>query len=88
MDFFAFSQLAEGLVVQIRRTPYGVVLCMVPFNYPLNEIFITLIPAIIMGNTVLFRSVEYDGLLNRPLLELFMDYFPKGVVDILTDFIL
>ncbi len=31
---------------QIRRAPLGVVLCMGPFNYPLNETFTTLIPAI------------------------------------------
>ncbi|MEW6747873.1 MAG: aldehyde dehydrogenase family protein, partial [Planctomycetota bacterium] len=47
-------QLAPGFIAQIRRSPLGVVLCMGPFNYPLNETFTTLIPALIMGNTVIF----------------------------------
>ncbi|HSJ69593.1 MAG TPA: aldehyde dehydrogenase family protein, partial [Anditalea sp.] len=45
-------QQAEGTIAQIRRNPLGVVLSMGPFNYPLNEIFTTLIPALIMGNTI------------------------------------
>ena len=47
--------VAEGTIGQIRRTPLGVVLCMGPFNYPLNETFATFIPALIMGNTVVFK---------------------------------
>jgi acyl-CoA reductase-like NAD-dependent aldehyde dehydrogenase len=41
--------IAEGTIGQIRRTPLGVVLCMGPYNYPLNETFATLIPALLMG---------------------------------------
>ncbi len=36
--------VVEGTIGQIRRTPLGVVLCMGPFNYPLNETFATFIP--------------------------------------------
>ncbi|HNZ25928.1 MAG TPA: NADP-dependent glyceraldehyde-3-phosphate dehydrogenase [Spirochaetota bacterium] len=74
-------QIVDGIVAQIRRSPYGTVLCMGPFNYPLNETFTTLIPALIMGNTVIFKPAKYGVLLNRPLLELFRDCFPKGVVN-------
>jgi len=76
-------QQAEGTIAQIRRTPLGVVLSMGPFNYPLNEIFTTLIPAIIMGNTVLFKLPKHGVLLHYPLLEAFRDAFPKGVVNTL-----
>ena len=41
--------IEQGIVAQIRRSPLGVVLCMGPFNYPLNETFTTLIPALIMA---------------------------------------
>ena len=41
--------IEQGVLAQIRRAPLGVVLCMGPFNYPLNETFTTLIPALIMG---------------------------------------
>ncbi|BAV04528.1 Acyl-CoA reductase [Filimonas lacunae] len=71
----------QGIVAQVRRSPLGVVLCMGPFNYPLNETFTTLIPAIIMGNTLLFKPPKHGTLLHYPLLEAFRDSFPKGVVN-------
>jgi len=71
----------QGVIGQIRRAPLGVVLCMGPFNYPLNETFTTLIPALIMGNTVIFKPPKHGVLLHRPLLEAFRDSFPPGVVN-------
>lgn len=73
--------IEQGIVAQIRRSPLGVVLCMGPFNYPLNETFTTLIPALIMGNTLLFKPPKHGTLLHYPLLEAFRDCFPKGVVN-------
>ena len=73
--------VAQGIIAQIKRAPLGVVLCMGPYNYPLNETFTTLIPAILMGNTVVFKPPKYGVLLHRPLLEAFRDSFPKGVVN-------
>lgn len=73
--------IEQGIIGQIRRAPLGVVLCMGPFNYPLNETFTTLIPALIMGNTVIFKPPKIGVLLHRPLLEAFRDSFPKGVVN-------
>lgn len=76
-------ELVDGIAAQIRRAPCGVTLCMGPFNYPLNETFTTLIPALVMGNPVLFKPAKYGVLLNRPLLEAFRDCFPRGVVNTL-----
>ncbi|MDR3466521.1 MAG: NADP-dependent glyceraldehyde-3-phosphate dehydrogenase [Xanthobacteraceae bacterium] len=73
--------IAEGTIGQIRRTPLGVVLCMGPYNYPLNETFATLIPALIMGNTLLFKPPRFGVLLFAPLLEAFAAAFPKGVLN-------
>ena len=73
--------IVEGTIGQIRRTPLGVVLCMGPYNYPLNETFATLIPALIMGNTVVFKPPRYGALLFYPLLEAFQTAFPKGVIN-------
>jgi len=56
----------QGFVAQIRRSPLGVVLCMGPYNYPLNETFTTLIPALIMGNTVVFKPPKHGVLLHAP----------------------
>lgn len=73
--------ITDGVMAQIRRAPLGVVLCMGPFNYPLNETFTTLIPALIMGNTVLFKPPKIGVLLHQPLLEAFRDSFPPGVIN-------
>ncbi len=69
------------IIGQIRRAPLGVVLSMGPFNYPLNETFTTLIPALLMGNTVIFKPPKFGVLLFRPLLEAFREAFPPGVVN-------
>jgi glyceraldehyde-3-phosphate dehydrogenase (NADP+) len=74
-------QIEEGIIGQIRRAPMGVVLCMGPFNYPLNETFTLLIPALIMGNTTIFKPPKYGVLLHSPFLELFQKHFPAGVVN-------
>lgn len=73
----------DGVYAHIRRGPLGVVLCLGPYNYPLNETFTLLIPALIMGNTVIFKPAKLGVLLISPLLEAFQSSFPKGVVNIL-----
>jgi len=73
--------IEQGIIGQIRRAPLGVVLCMGPYNYPLNETFTTVIPALIMGNTVIFKPPKLGVLLHQPLLRVFHDSFPPGVVN-------
>ncbi|MCD5986434.1 NADP-dependent glyceraldehyde-3-phosphate dehydrogenase [Pseudomonas sp. CDFA 553] len=76
-------ELEQDTLGQIRRVPLGVTLCMGPYNYPLNETFTTLIPALIMGNTVVFKPAKFGVLLIRPLLEAFRDSFPPGVINVI-----
>ena len=72
-----------GVYAHIRRSPLGVILCLGPYNYPLNETFCLLIPAIIMGNTAIFKPAKHGVLLIYPLLKAFQESFPPGVVNIL-----
>jgi len=72
-----------GIHAHIRRSPLGVVLCLGPYNYPLNETFCLLIPAIVMGNTAVFKPAKHGVLLITPLLKAFQESFPAGVVNIL-----
>ncbi|ELR70481.1 Glyceraldehyde-3-phosphate dehydrogenase, putative [Fulvivirga imtechensis AK7] len=76
-------QKHEGVHAHIRRGPLGVVLCLGPYNYPLNETFALLIPALIMGNTAIFKPAKHGVLLITPLLEAFRSSFPAGVVNII-----
>lgn len=73
---------SQGVNAMVRRGPIGVVLCLGPYNYPLNETFSLLIPALIMGNPVIFKPAKHGVLLISPLLEAFRSSFPKGVINI------
>ena len=73
--------VTQGVIAQVRRAPLGVVLCMGPYNYPLNETYATLIPALIMGCTIIFKPPKLGVLLHQPTLEAFRKSFPKGVVN-------
>jgi glyceraldehyde-3-phosphate dehydrogenase (NADP+) len=48
----------------------------------MNETFTTLIPALIMGNVVLFKPPRFGVLLYYPMLEAFRSAFPAGVINI------
>ena len=73
----------DGIISQIRRGPLGVVLCLGPYNYPLNETFCLLVPALMMGNPVIFKPAKYGVLLLTPLVKAFQESFPPGVVNII-----
>jgi glyceraldehyde-3-phosphate dehydrogenase (NADP+) len=73
---------SQGVNAMVRRGPLGVVLCLGPYNYPLNETFSLLIPAMIMGNTIIFKPAKHGVLLISPLLKAFQSSFPKGVINI------
>jgi len=74
----------SGVISQVRRAPYGVVLCVGPFNYPFNETYTTLIPALIMGNAVVMKLPRTGVLCHYPTFELFAKIFPPGVVNIIS----
>jgi glyceraldehyde-3-phosphate dehydrogenase (NADP+) len=76
-------EISSGIIGQIRRSPMGIVVSMGPYNYPLNETFTTLIPALIMGNCVIAKPAKFGQLLMRPLLKVFRDSFPRGVINII-----
>jgi hypothetical protein len=58
-------ELASGVIAQIRRAPLGVLLCLGPFNYPLNETYTLAIPGLIMGNTLVMKLPRTGELSTR-----------------------
>lgn len=75
--------VVDGTIAQIRRSSLGVVLCIGPYNYPLNETFCLLIPALVMGNVAIFKPPRFGKLLYQPMLQAFCKAFPPGVINIL-----
>ena len=73
--------IESDFIGQIRRSPLGITLCIGPYNYPLNETYTLLIPALIMGNVVLFKPPKYGCLLHYALSKALQKCFPKGVIN-------
>lgn len=76
-------QKESEIFAHIRRGPIGIVFCLGPYNYPLNETFCLLIPAIIMGNVTIFKPAKFGVLFVNYLMKAFQECFPAGVVNIL-----
>ena len=68
----------------MRRGPVGVNLMLAPFNYPLNEMYAMLIPALLMGNVVVMKLPNIGGLAHVLTAEAFQAALPPGVVNFLT----
>ena len=85
LDRESFALLRDGgYMARVRRSPFGVTLCMGPYNYPLNETFATLLPALIMGNPAVVKLPRLGMLCTLPLLEAFAESFPPGVVNVIS----
>jgi glyceraldehyde-3-phosphate dehydrogenase (NADP+) len=78
------SVKAGGFVARVRRAPLGVALCMGPYNYAVNEVFTTVIPAVIMGNPVVMKTPRYGVLANALLAPAMAEAFPPGVINMVT----
>jgi len=74
----------NGVNAFIKDSPIGVILCSSPFNYPFNETYTTLIPALIMGNTAVMKLPNYGVVCHYLTFQLFNDIFPSGVINIVT----
>ena len=40
----------------------GIMLCLGPFNYPFNETYATLIPALLTGNIIIMKIPNLGGI--------------------------
>ncbi len=68
----------------VLKEPYGVVGCIVPFNYPLLLMIWKVAPALAAGNTVIIKPSTHTPLSMLRLAHLVLDHFPPGVVNVLT----
>lgn len=68
----------------LSRAAVGIVLCLGPYNYPLNETYAALIPALLMGNVVILKIPTVGGLAHLLTMEAFEKSFPKGTVNFIS----
>ena len=70
----------------ILKEPYGVVGCIVPWNYPLLLMAWKVAPALAAGNTVIIKPSELTPLTALYMAEHCFGSLPAGVVNVLTGF--
>lgn len=69
---------------RVTYEPYGVCACIAPWNFPVSMAILSIIPALIAGNTVIFKPSEYTSLGQKMVVDLFNELgLPKGVVNVL-----
>ncbi len=69
----------------VYRDPVGVVGCITPWNYPLGQVVQKVIPALLMGNTVVLKPSQHTPLSCYLMADAFdRAGFPKGVFNMVT----
>ncbi len=74
-----------GYNVQTVREPYGVIGCIIPWNYPSQMFARSLAPALAMGNATVLKPAEDACLSCLRLAELAGEVgFPDGAINVVT----
>ena len=93
--FAAATRLNEGITlpaddgprhVSTVHEPYGVVGCVVPWNFPLLIASWKLAPALAAGNAVVLKPAEQTPLSAIAFADLIDDLVPDGTVNVVTGF--
>ena len=67
------------------RFPVGVIGCITPWNYPLGQVIQKVVPALLMGNTVVLKPSQQTPLTSYILADCFEKAgFPAGVFNFVT----
>lgn len=67
------------------REPVGVVGCITPWNYPLGQVIQKIVPALLMGNTIVLKPSQHTPLSAYWLADAFGKAgFPKGTFNLVT----
>ena len=88
----SYIEAAERMVLEetlpnstVYREPVGVVACVTPWNYPLGQVVQKVVPAILMGCTVVLKPSQHTPLTACLLADAFdRAGFPKGVFNMVS----
>ncbi len=73
-----------GFYALIKRAAIGIMLCLGPFNYPFNETYATLIPALLLGNIVILKLPTIGGLAHILTIDAFAKSLPPGTINFMS----
>lgn len=80
-----FPGFEKGRVALIERVAHGVVVAIAPFNYPVNLAASKIAPALLMGNSVVFKPPTQGGISGLHLVRIFEKAgVPAGVLTCVT----
>ena len=71
-------------ISMVIKESYGVVGCIVPWNYPLLLMAWKVAPALASGNTVVIKPSEYTPLSIMRWLQVACDHLPTGIINMVT----
>ncbi len=76
---------ALGVRAAVRHKPHGVLAVLGPYNFPAHLPNGHILPAILAGNTVVFKPSEHTPAVGRMLVDLYREAgIPEGVVRVVT----
>uniref|UniRef100_A0A8C8ZAF9 Aldehyde dehydrogenase 3 family member B1 n=1 Tax=Prolemur simus TaxID=1328070 RepID=A0A8C8ZAF9_PROSS len=64
----------------IRKEPFGLVLIVAPWNYPLNLTLVPLVGALAAGNCVVLKPSEISSSMEKVLAEVLPRYLDQGAL--------
>ncbi|PYZ93905.1 NADP-dependent glyceraldehyde-3-phosphate dehydrogenase [Salipaludibacillus keqinensis] len=81
----AFPGASKSTKAMVQKVPHGVVLAISPFNYPVNLAASKIAPALITGNTVVFKPATQGAISGLLMVEALVKAgLPKGVLNVVT----
>ncbi len=85
LDSDNFPGYDKGRMALIERVAHGVVVAIAPFNYPVNLAGSKIVPALLMGNSVVFKPPTQGGISGVHLAQIFRKAgVPDGVISCVT----
>ena len=73
-----------GSTSRILHEPYGVVLIMSPWNYPLQLALLPLVGAISAGNCAMVKPANYSANVSEVIKEIITEIFPPEYISVVT----
>jgi glyceraldehyde-3-phosphate dehydrogenase (NADP+) len=85
LDSDNFPGFDKGRIALINHVAHGTVLAIAPFNYPVNLAASKLAPALLMGNSVVFKPPTQGGICGLHLTRIFEKAgVPHGAISCVT----
>lgn len=80
-----FSGFSRKKMSFVTRVPLGVILAIAPFNYPINLSASKIIPALVIGNGVIFKPPTQGAISALHLIRVLQEAgLPAGVINTVT----